>query len=340
MLLIHSANASGSGWSDRPRRRPPLGTLVLLIGGAVPLVGEGVLADPPVREASRGVVISMKMDQQLLRTQAPGAAEAAPPRVASNANHDATTASASTSSLLAGSLEKASGAESIDRARKTVAECQSRYRSIHDYTCTFVKRERIEGRLTEPHIMAMKVRTHPNSLYVKFQQPNRGREAIYIHGRNSGRIVAHDVGLGKLLAGNLHLDPRGTMAMEENRHPITEAGIGPLIDTVARHWAAELTPGESRVKLNPSARLGNRSCTVIESVHPQRSSAYLFHMVKLYIDHEHNLPIRFEAYDWPRHPGAAPELVEEYSYLDLKINVGLREHDFDPANAQYSFGRF
>ena len=52
------------------------------------------------------------------------------------------------------------------------------------------------------------------------------------------------------------------------------------------------------------------------------------------------LPVRFEAYDWPRHLGAAAELVEEYTYADLKINVGLCDRDFDPANAQYSFGRF
>ncbi len=85
--------------------------------------------------------------------------------------------------------------------------------------------------------------------------------------------------------------------------------------------------------------MGNRRCTLIESVHPQRGPDFLFHKVKLYIDQEHGLPIRFEAYDWPRQSGASAELLEEYSYLDLKLNVGLHDHDFDPANKQYSFGR-
>ena len=40
--------------------------------------------------------------------------------------------------------------------------------------------------------------------------------------------------------------------MEDNRHPITEAGIGALIDTVAKHWAIELTPEESRVTFHPN----------------------------------------------------------------------------------------
>jgi hypothetical protein len=137
----------------------------------------------------------------------------------------------------------------------------------------------------------------------------------------------------------MHLDPRGSMAMEDNRHPVTEAGIGSLIDTVAKHWAIELTPGESQLAFHDGVRVGSRSCTLIESVHPQHRPHFLFHKVKLYIDQEHGLPIRFEAYDWPRHPGAPADLVEEYSYLDLKINVGLHDRDFDPANTQYSFGR-
>ena len=50
--------------------------------------------------------------------------------------------------------------------------------------------------------------------------------------------MAHDVGIAKFLAGTMHLDPRGSMAMEDNRHPVTEAGIGALIETVAKRWAS------------------------------------------------------------------------------------------------------
>jgi hypothetical protein len=79
---------------------------------------------------------------------------------------------------------------------------------------------------------------------------------------------------------------------------------------------------------------------MIESSHPRRHPGFLYHTVKLYIDQAHGLPVRFEAYDWPKHPGGNPELVEEYTYLKLQTNVGLAERDFDAANPQYSFGRF
>jgi hypothetical protein len=225
-------------------------------------------------------------------------------------------------------------------AKQAIADCQAKYSLVHDYTCTLLKRERINGALTTQHVMSMKARANPVSIYLRFQRPNKGREAIYVAGRNKGKLVAHDVGFGKLLAGTLYLDPLGSMAMEECRHPVTEAGIGWLIEQVAKHWKAELTPEESQITFNSNMRIGSHACTMIESVHPVRQSHFLYHTVRLYVDQEHGLPIRFEAYDWPKKPGATGELVEEYTYLDLKLNVGLSDHDFDPHNKAYAFGRF
>ena len=228
----------------------------------------------------------------------------------------------------------------ILQARQIIGECQTSYDKIKDYTCTFYKRERIDGKLYQPHVIELKARTQPSSLYFKFIQPNRGREAIFIHGQNDNKIVAHDVGIGRFLAGTMHLDPRGGMAMEENRHPVTEAGLGSMIHLVKERWDQELTPGESVLEFNNQVKVGDRPCTLIVSIHPRKHENFLFHKVKLYVDREHKLPIRFEAYDWPRRPGAEPELLEDYTYADLKTNVGLTEHDFDPANKHYSYGRF
>jgi hypothetical protein len=228
----------------------------------------------------------------------------------------------------------------LQRAKSEMAACKERYEKIHDYTCVFHKRERIDGRLVTPHIMAMKTRTSPHSLYFKFVQPNRGREAIWDPNKNKGKVVAHDVGFGKLLAGTMILDPNGSMAMEENRHPITHAGIGHMIETVIERWNVELDPTESVVEIHPHAKVANRECTLIETTHPSRRAFFLFHRVKVYIDHEHGVPIRFEAYDWPKTAGEEAPLVEEYTYSDLKIDVGLSDIDFDPSNARYSYGRF
>jgi Protein of unknown function (DUF1571) len=228
----------------------------------------------------------------------------------------------------------------VERAIHAIAESQSRYDRVEDYTCTLYKRERIAGRMTPLHIMSMKVRSKPQSIYLKFQQPAHGREAIYIEGRHGSKVLAHDVGLNKLLAGTLALEPTSSRAMEDCRHPITEAGIGPLLDTLAKRWAVELDPDETKLTFHDDLLIGPRRCTMIESAHPQRRAEFLHYMVRVYIDQELGLPIRFEAFDWPGRPGSEPALTEEYSYIHLKLNVGLRDIDFDVANSTYSFGRF
>jgi Protein of unknown function (DUF1571) len=228
----------------------------------------------------------------------------------------------------------------IARALRVIDECQTRYEAVSDYVCTFSKRERINGRLMPPHVMLMKVRTRPRSVYLKFRKPAEGREAIYIEGRNDGKVLAHDVGLARLLVGTLCLDPTGPRAMEENRHPITQAGIGPLLDTVESRWSTELNSAESLVAFRDNEIVGSRPCAVIETTHPCQQPGFMFYQVRLYIDRDLGLPIRFQAYDWPARPDAAPELVEEYHYIDLVLNVGLGDVDFDVTNADYAFGRF
>lgn len=234
-----------------------------------------------------------------------------------------------------------SGAEApMARAILTISDCQARFDKVQDYTCKFYKRERVGGVLSSHHVMDMKVRNEPHSVYLKFHQPNRGREAIYVSGRNDGLVLAHDVGFTKLLAGTMRLDPRGSRAMEGNRHPITDAGIGKLIHTIKTRWTQELESSDALVLFDSRLKLGAANCLLVEAIHPRKSADFYFHKVRLFINTDLGFPVRFEGYDWPKSPSHAPELVEEYIYDDIKINVGLSDKDFDVANELYSFGRF
>lgn len=38
-----------------------------------------------------------------------------------------------------------------------------------------------------------------------------------------------------------------------------------------------------------------------------------------------------------RNSRAKPVLEEEYTYMDVKLNVGLTDEDFDPDNKTYQF---
>lgn len=234
----------------------------------------------------------------------------------------------------------ATAAAAIADARAVIASCRETYRSgVKDYICDFHKRERVDGKMVSPHQMHMKARNQPSSIYFKFVTPNKGREAIYHPGKFGPKLVAHDVGLGRLLAGTLHLDPKGSMAMDENRHPVSEAGLGSMLDTVSERWQIELSPEESVMVVDRDANFEGKPCIKIDSIHTERRPDFFFHKVTLFIDKGLNLPVRFEAYDWPKADGTL-DLVEEYTYRNLKVNAGLAEIDFDPSNPKYKYGRF
>ena len=68
-----------------------------------------------------------------------------------------------------------------------------------------------------------------------------------------------------------------------------------------------------------------------------RKAPYDFHRAEVFIDDELNIPVRYVAYDWPTAGGEEPPIIEEYTYIDVQLNVGLTDKDFDPANEEYEF---
>jgi len=220
-------------------------------------------------------------------------------------------------------------------ALKIAGESREALDQVGDYTAVFLKRELI-GKRYSSHTIDMKVRQEPFSVYLRFQQPHEGREVIYVAGANQGNLLVHEEGI-KSLAGTLALAPTSEEAMRENRYPITRIGLHNLLDTIVNQWQQELKYGETDVRYFPNAKLGNVACRVIETSHPQPRRQFRFHMTRLYLSKETNLPVRVEQYGWPPSPGAQAPLHEMYTYTNLRTNVGLTDRDFDPHNPAYRF---
>lgn len=217
---------------------------------------------------------------------------------------------------------------------------------IGDYTGYIVKRERINGRLTGKETMFFKIRNRhrtedgtavPFSIYMRFVDPEpvKGREVIWVEGRNDNKLVAHDVGWKALFRANL--DPEGRMAMSGQRYPIYEAGIENLVVKLIEKAERDRAAGDCKVDYYQGAEINGRKCTVIQVTHPEKRDPYDFHLAQVYVDDELQIPIRYAAYSWPRKQGGSPVLEEEYTYLDLKLNVGLDDRDFDPDNPEYDY---
>lgn len=218
--------------------------------------------------------------------------------------------------------------------------------NIHDYQAILVKRETVDGVVGEANYMRIKIRnprttasgTVPFSVYMKFLKPKSvsGREVIYVQGRNDGKILAHEAGL---LTGikTFHLDPDGWLAMKGNRHPIYEAGLENLVAKLIEKAERDRAAGMCHVEYRKGAKVNGRVCTMIEVIHEDKRAPFEFYKAQVFIDDELQVPVRYSAWDWPVTPGAEPQLIEEYTYVQIEINVGLTDRDFDPMNEEYSF---
>ncbi|HEV3302420.1 MAG TPA: DUF1571 domain-containing protein [Planctomycetaceae bacterium] len=209
--------------------------------------------------------------------------------------------------------------------------------SVHDYEALFTKRELV-GRTMFTGQMQMKFRQQPFSVYLKFVDANAGREVIYAGPRYRNQLQAHEPPGGlRSLVGTVSLDPRSPTAMAEGRHPITQIGMQKMLDALIDLWQGEMKYGECDCQFYPNAKLQGTDCQVCEVTHPTPRRQFLFHRTRLFIDKKTNFPVRIEQWGFPVGGSGDPPLIEEYTYTDIKTNVGLTESDFDVRNRRYHF---
>ncbi len=220
-------------------------------------------------------------------------------------------------------------------ALRLARSTQATIRDVKDYEATFNKREWIDGRL-QVRSMKIKLRQRPFSVYLRFSNPHEGREVIYNAGRNDGKLQVHLTGV-RSIVGTVSLLPTSADAMEGNRYPVTLIGLSNLVAKVVEQWEADMKYGDVSVKYYPQAKLGNVECKVIQTSHSRRRPQVRFQTTRLYIDKSTNLPIRVEQFGFPERPGQRPPLLEEYTYSNIRANVGLKDIDFDVHNPRYDF---
>lgn len=221
-------------------------------------------------------------------------------------------------------------------AIRLAQESLHQLQAVKDYEATFTKREWV-GQQFVVQRMYMKLREEPFSVYLKFGEPNAGREILYVHGVNQNKLLAHEAeGLASLV-GTISLAIDDQKVRAENRHPITDMGMRRLLEILIAQWEIESKYGEIDVKYYPNARMGTMECEAIESTHPTPRKQFPYHVTRLYLDKRTRFPVRIENYGFPRSSTETPPLIEEYTFSDLKVNRGFTDADFDRRNQNYSF---
>jgi hypothetical protein len=223
-------------------------------------------------------------------------------------------------------------ASPLDEPLRLIQEAQKAYQNVRDYTCLLIKRERNNGRLPPDAVMEMKVRTQPFSVYLRWLQPRTeaGQEVCYVAGKNDGKMRVHPKGVLGSVAGFISLDPNDPRARQTSKRNITEAGIGNMIERFARAWEHERRLNLTNQVQVAEYEYNRRRCMRVEITHPDNAHGqFLYYRDIIYFDKETHLPIRLEFYDWPRQSGEPGQLVEIYSFANMRINVGLGDDVFD-----------
>jgi len=233
----------------------------------------------------------------------------------------------------------------LQRARRSLQVCRE---SVDDYTALLVKRERVGSTLGPHEYMTAKIRcrkvvdgrvVQPLSVYLGFVKPAsiRGREVLYVEGQNNGNLIAHEGGFKGKFLPTVKLPPDGALAMRGQRYPMTEIGLeNLLVKLIQRGEQARQLP-DVQSEMKEGVTINDRPCTVLTVTQPTKRPELVFYKAKIYMDQQTNMPIRYVAYDWPAQPGQPLEVIEEYNYLNLQLNVGLTDADFDPNNSEYNF---
>ncbi len=220
-------------------------------------------------------------------------------------------------------------------ARALVARMEARMRTAADrmqeHTATFYQREWMDGALQEAQHVQMKWRradaTHGDRLYMKWTAGlHKGRELLWRGGatmRVKAGIIALDV------------DPSGILARGQARHHVREAGLAHLVERIV----ADIVRAKARK--HAGVRYGDLGD---KNVHGALAHCYVVDLPKdedpgfyakrseICIDAKSSLPSVVKI--WDEIDGKL-ELVEDYSFADIRVNPGLSDDDFSPKNPAY-----
>jgi outer membrane lipoprotein-sorting protein len=235
-------------------------------------------------------------------------------------NADASIASrARLGAVLLATLALATAAASAEPI--TWSDVAASYAAVRDYTATYEKRERAIDR------------GEPQTIRLSFRKPldvrldwldDKGRvdqTAVYRQGMNDGKLVARRSGMLGSMVGTVRLDPHDKRALEDSRHPITEVGLGYIIDRLARDLRDGRVTSRPVVEDTVDGRPAWRFQLDAPPGVPLFGIAGAARAI-VWVDRALTLPVKVEILD------AAGAMIERHHFKNLRVNVGLTDAVF------------
>ncbi|MBI2524595.1 MAG: DUF1571 domain-containing protein [Candidatus Rokubacteria bacterium] len=225
------------------------------------------------------------------------------------------------------------GADGAEPARVLLG-MEAAYATVERYTARFARQEVVAGD-RRPREEALVKFQRPDRMYLRWiEGPPKGRELLFVRGRHGDRALIHGPGI---LAGlfTVLLAPDSPRVLSESRHPITDVGLGRLIDLILGSMRRAQERGELVLRDAGLVEEGGRRGRRIEMRVPRGAGpGEDVRGAVITIDGASGLPVAAILSDEAGRP------VAEYAYTDLRLNPPLSPLDFDPANPAYGFPRW
>jgi hypothetical protein len=202
------------------------------------------------------------------------------------------------------------------------AEVVASYEQVHDYTARYEKEERAidDGAMQWIRLSFRK------PLDVRMDWMERGGKvdqvAVYRQGYNDGKLVARKSGMLGSMIGTVHLDVHDKRALDDSRHPITEVGLGHIIEQATHAMregqATSAGPAADTVDGAPAFRFELTRTGGGDALFGISGAA----RASIWVDASQKLPVKVLIVD------GAGAMLERHRFKELRINVGLTDQTF------------
>lgn len=227
------------------------------------------------------------------------------------------------------SAEALSEIEQLARTDHTalLRYCLDHYsRNYRDYTCTFIKQERLGGTLGEEQWINVKFRDCPFSVAMQWtRNAPIGDRVLFVEGKYGGRMLVQPKGLLANLVGTVARDPDGPDAMRNTLRPVNLFGFRRGLQSLIDVYEQARRCGDLREEFGGYAELFGRRTLVLVRYLPAKEG-YPAYKTTTYIDTDYLVPVAIEGLDWQE------QLSSRYYYKDICFNTALDDEDFLPAS--------
>lgn len=217
--------------------------------------------------------------------------------------------------------------------RAALSVAKQKANELESYTSMMELQEEVNGQLKSLSNIKLKLRKQPFSVYMRWE--GNGQEALFVNGRNSGRLLAKPPNGLAAIKRLWRLDPESRMAKQGCRYPITASGLENLVNRVHAFyserddWTLAVTCCASQ-----AAEAGS-DFSIYEMRFMNREFSPVYSTSRLSFEVSSGLLLRVQNYGWTEEP--AQRLLEHYVFRSVDSSAELGDRDFDENNSEYEF---